>query len=176
MSTAERTVAVVTPAQRLAEHRCLECFKGVPDVAFSVTDGRPHKFCSDCKARFEVQRALARREEEQNKDVAGFVKATLTSSVSVPAMREIAAKLTKKFGGVDSIVDEIYLNIRDVLDNKKGERFAFDVLKFLVRLIERGLEEERVELELSALSDEQLNDIRDRFLERYMAEGNGETS
>lgn len=113
---------------------------------------------------------------EEEQAVEKLMSITVRRSSKLPAIRQLAAVMLEKYNGVEGLATIIFDHIDKALKKSPGSKQALDALKFVVKLIEAGLEEEKVQLDLTTMPQEELHGAVMRYLKRQVPElmgGNG---
>ncbi len=148
-----------------ADHRCLECFKGATEVEFARSSrGVPHNICTDCAHKISARRVLERAEAENAKQMTQFIKATISTKVRASQWQDLVTDLFTRFGGPVGLGEKIFVHIDTILTKQPGTPLALKALEFVSKIIKEGVAEETAEIQVSNLTDDQLDTALDRYL------------
>ena len=158
------------------DHRCGTCHRGPKETEFHrySNTGNPYGECKDCR---KTRNNLNRRETRdamkepppEDGSIEKMMSITLQRTVKLPAVRQLACALLDKFDGVDGLADVTFHHIDLLLNKKPGTKAALDGLRFVYKLIATGLEEEKVSIDFGGMSEEELQTLVGRYLQRREA-------
>lgn len=154
--------------EQLPPYRCEECLRGPAKTDFlRDAEGRPSALCIECQARKAAKRQLAKHDQLRQRDVTKLLRMAVRQRVNLPPLSEAVSKLVGRFGGMDTIVDIIYVKLDHMLsmdDDLCSPKVTLDALKFLVGFIRAGMAEVQTTIDASALSDEELDQAMRAYL------------
>lgn len=156
-----------TPLSRLPEYRCDKCMRGPEQVEFGRDEeGERRTVCKECRERDHMQERMQQVARTQSQDISTLLRTSIRSRISLPQLNELASKLLLKYGGLDEVVTLIHGHIDQMLTNEKAKpKTKLDALRFLVGILKAGMAEHHTEIQITTLTDDQIDSAIDRFLE-----------
>jgi len=135
---------------------CTTCFRREPDAKFSLSKGYKRNTCDTCRLTQRRQAAVEERQKRLRAGIGKLVSAALDETVRTPALRNIAAEMLDRYGGLGNFC-EVWKDILDkVVKDQPKANITFRHLMGLLRILEEAAKEQQGDVEIAALSDEEL--------------------
>ena len=154
-----RMATGVMERKSVPEFRCEECLRGPDKTRFQYDkDNHPFTVCMECVEAKKKATRIAKQDAVKDRDVTQLLRMAMRKQVHLPALSDLAFQVAQKFGGMEAVVDIIYVKLDKMLNSDRIDpRVQLDALKYLTGLLKAGMASVTTQFDASMLTDEELD-------------------